>query len=103
MDIDFAYQSFKWGNNAKNNAEVTVVIIGLSSSNNKRKIIFYELDKKTVKEISPYLVEGGKITIKEQKKSMSGLPLMIYGNKPSDGGGLILEEEEYQTTVKSFP
>ena len=34
---------------------------------------------------------------------MSGLPLMIYGNKPSDGGGLILEEEEYQTTVKSFP
>ena len=42
-------------------------------------------------------------TLKEQKKSMSGLPLMIYGNKPSDGGGLILEEEEYQTTVKSFP
>ncbi len=30
IEIDFAYQSFKWTNNAKGNAGVTVIIVALS-------------------------------------------------------------------------
>ena len=37
--IDFAYTSFKWSNNAKNNAGVTCIIIGLSKlARGKRKL-----------------------------------------------------------------
>ena len=34
LNINFAYKSFKWGNNAKHNAGVTCVIIGISLKNN---------------------------------------------------------------------
>ena len=39
--ISFAYQSFKWTNNAKNKAGVTCVIIGLCSSNNTKERQLY--------------------------------------------------------------
>jgi hypothetical protein len=37
IEIDFAHQSFKWLNNAKSNANVIVVIIGLSNSTSNIK------------------------------------------------------------------
>ena len=39
LEIFFAYQSFKWTNNAKDKAGVTVVIIGVSNINIKKKDI----------------------------------------------------------------
>ena len=38
-EISFAYQSFKWGNSAANNAGVTVTIIGFSNKNENSVII----------------------------------------------------------------
>ncbi len=42
LQIQFAYQSFKWENNAKQNAAVMVVVIGLSSNE------FVEAKKHTI-------------------------------------------------------
>src|SRR5690554_5078061 len=40
IEIDFAHQSFKWTNNAKGNAGVTVIIIGLRNISNAPKYLF---------------------------------------------------------------
>jgi hypothetical protein len=57
IEIFFAYQSFKWKNNAKDNAGVTVVIIGLEIKKNYKKYLFIENIKKQVKNINAYLVQ----------------------------------------------
>ena len=39
VEISFAYSSFKWANNAKHNAGVTCIIIGLQNINNIKERI----------------------------------------------------------------
>lgn len=59
VEIDFAYKSFKWGNSAKNNAGVTVVIIGIRNRDDSSAHYLYNgqlLEK--VSAISPYLTSG---------------------------------------------
>lgn len=42
IDISFAYTSFKWKNNAKHNAAVVVIIVGLKTKERKVKNIYIE-------------------------------------------------------------
>lgn len=94
VEIDFAYQSFKWKNSAKDVAGVSVVIIGIRNRSNSPKFIFSLNKRRTVKNINPYLIDSSDIIIGKRKNSISGLPKMSFGNMPNDGGGLILETEE---------
>lgn len=55
VKIDFAYTSFKWANNAKGNAGVTVIIIGLSNNNNGFAHLFDGSIKREVENITAYL------------------------------------------------
>lgn len=104
IEIYFAYQSFKWNNNAKHNATVTVIIVGLSNKNNKKKILFDSNEKfKLCNTINAYLLEGSNIIIGRQSGSISGLPEMVFGSKPSDGGFLILEKEEMESIIFEYP
>ena len=50
--ISFAHTGFKWSNLASHNAGVTVVIVGLSTSPKKNRLLFYKNEKgdTTVKE-----------------------------------------------------
>ncbi|NWQ03487.1 DNA methyltransferase, partial [Escherichia coli] len=55
IQINFAYKSFKWANNAKNNAAVIVVIVGFGPLDTKvNKYLFVDETKKLVSNISPY-------------------------------------------------
>ena len=54
-EILFAHTSFKWSNNAKNNAGVTVVIIGVGNKTTQSKFLFNEKQKISAENISPYL------------------------------------------------
>ncbi|MFV0151660.1 hypothetical protein OBJ97_00240 [Empedobacter falsenii] len=58
LEISFAYQSFKWINNAKGNAGVTVVIIGLRNTSSKVKLLFSDSIAKEVKNINGYLLDA---------------------------------------------
>ena len=40
IEIGFAHPQFKWGNNAKNNAQVICSIIGLQTKNQNRENTF---------------------------------------------------------------
>ena len=106
VQIDFAYQSFPWSNNAKNKAGVHVVIIGLNS-NPTHKTIFKEVDgdvqKTNIKNISPYLTPGSNLVVKATSKSLVGSSKMVAGNKPTDGGNLMMSYDEKERLIAQEP
>ncbi|MEL7662633.1 MAG: DNA methyltransferase [Methanosarcina mazei] len=103
LEIDFAYQSFKWKNNAKDNAGVSVVIIGLRCLSKNTKFIYFENRRKQAENINPYLIDAANIIIPKRKTSISRLPRMSFGNMPNDGGHLILSTEEMDKIISSYP
>ena len=92
--IDFAYKSFMWKNNAKNNAMVAVTIMGLSNKNTETKR-YYNGDKVNyVENISPYLIVGKTTFVEPTNTSISGFPEMIKGCSPVDNQNLLMVLEE---------
>ena len=97
IEIYFAYSSFKWSNNAKNNAGVTCTIIGLRSLifyEKSSKYLFNENKKKLVQQINPYLSIGTNVIVNKQNSSISGFPPISFGSMPNDGGALLLDKYE---------
>ncbi len=103
VEIFFAYQSFMWKNNAKNNAGVSVEIIGLREPDNRLpKAIYSNEKKKLVKNISPYITESENYFVEAANSPLNNLPRMVMGSMPRDGGNLILSEEEKER-IESLP
>ena len=95
-DIRFAYTSFKWSNLASNKAGVTVAIVGLGFPTSSPRFLFehQEHGKISIREgesITPYLTLGRRVIVQKRAQPDPQLHLMEFGNKPSDGGNLLLE------------
>jgi hypothetical protein len=97
IEIDFAYQSFKWTNNAKGNAGVTVIILALRNVSDEPKYLFVDNFKKLAKNINPYLTDATNIIVTGRSKPLSKFPEMSFGSMPNDKGYLLLDEEEKNT------
>lgn len=98
-EIRFAYTSFKWANLASHNAGVTVAVVGIGLPTSEPRRLFDHQDSGTVVlreglSITPYLTIGPRIIVEKKKESISGLSVMEFGNKPSDGGNLLLSRDE---------
>ena len=102
IKISFAYQSFKWFNNAKHNAGVTCVIIGLTNQEGKRKL-YSGIECISCDNINPYLSSGSNCIVVPQNKSLSCLPQMQKGCAPGDGGNLLLSKEEKDELISKYP
>ncbi|HRO48021.1 DNA methyltransferase [Agriterribacter sp.] len=94
IEIGFAYQSFKWSNNAKGNAGVTVIILSFRNASNEEKFLFAGNIRKEAKNINPYLLDYANIIITGRSKPISKVAEMSFGNMPNDGGFLLLEEDD---------
>ena len=103
LEIGFSYDSFRWSNNAKYNAGVTCIIISLRNISKKDKFIFGESSTKKVKNINAYLIASKNIFVSKKNNSISDLPKMSYGNKPVDGGNLLLNEGERNKIINEYP
>ena len=103
LEIGFAYKSFKWSNSAKNNAAVVVVILGLQNVNNNKKLLYGNNIMQKVDFINPYLLPNVKAIIGRTTIPISNFPSMIRGSMPSDGGHLILSEEEKTSLIEKHP
>jgi hypothetical protein len=101
--IIFAHRPFHWSNLASHNAGVTVVIVGLSRANTRPKLIFDDGEVRAVNNIGPYLIPTENVIVEKLSKPVNGMPRMDYGNKPTDGGNLILDENERQQIIDSNP
>jgi hypothetical protein len=107
--IHFAHRTFKWGNEARGNAAVHVVIIGFGNFDSGEKLIYEYDDIKgephelKAKNINPYLVEGKDILIPSRSKAICVSPEIVWGNKPVDGGNLLFTDDEKNEFIKKEP
>ena len=102
LEIFFTHQSFKWENNAKGNAGVTVVIVGIRNVSNEEKKIYKDGQYSIVKNINPYLTKGSTIYIEKRSKLLSSHLLEVkYGNYTGGCEELILSELEKKKLIES--
>lgn len=101
LEICFAHTSFQWSNLASHNAGVTVVIVGIAQVSSDPKLLFEtaqdgEVSVRSDRAISPYLTLGTATIVSKSRIPVSDVALMEFGNKPSDGGHLLLEKNELE-------
>lgn len=103
LSIAFAHRPFTWNNLAKSNAGVTCVIVGLSSTADLKPLLFEAESVKAARNIGPYLLDMDTVIVQRRSGSISNLPEMDNGNKPSDGGWLILAADELSVLRATHP
>nr|WP_226892829.1 DNA methyltransferase [Phycobacter azelaicus] len=100
-EIAFAHTSFKWANLASHNAGVTVVIVGISNNSGPQRKLFSlnengETVSREATNINAYLVAGADIVVQKSRKPLTQVADMSFGNKPVDGGNLLLRLDEVE-------
>lgn len=101
VHIDFAHRTFKWNSEAKEKAAVHCVIIGFSIAGNTQPKYIYTngVASQPAKNINPYLVDAPDVLISSRGAALCAVPRMTKGNQPSDGGNLILSQEERDALI----
>jgi|LakMenEpi03Aug12_release.lakeMendotaPanAssembly.Ray.scaffolds.fasta_scaffold00932_27 hypothetical protein len=109
IKIHFAHRTFKWSNEAKGNAAVYCVIIGFANFDTTNKSIFEYEDIKgealevKAKNINPYLVDAKDILIEKKSNPICKVPVIYKGNQPTEGGFLLLDEDEKKEYLSKEP
>lgn len=116
LEIAFAHRTFAWGSDARGKAHVHVVIIGLAHAKTAPKVrrlfsyndINGEPQESQHAALSPYLFDASAlanphVVVREEARPINGLPKLIIGSKPIDGGHLIMPREERDAIVKDYP
>ena len=104
IHIDFAHRTFRWDSEANIKAHVHCVIVGFSCApSNKPHYLFTGERFQQASNINPYLIEAGNIFIESRNNPICDVPLMSTGNRPADGGHLIIEAKDYDDFVKREP
>ncbi|MHB8844710.1 MAG: class I SAM-dependent DNA methyltransferase [Nitrospirota bacterium] len=107
--IHFAHRTFRWSNEARGQAAVHCVIVGFALYDSPRKRLFEYVDlasephEVAVDNITPYLAPGPDVIIKKRQTPICNVPVMRYGNKPSDDGNFILDDDEKKALLKKEP
>lgn len=116
LELGFAHRTFAWGSDARGKAHVHVVIIGMSKASDapkERRLFSYpDINGEPVESfhtaLSPYLFDAGGISdshlvVRESSKPLNGLPKIVIGSKPIDGGHYIFSAAERVELLKSEP
>jgi len=101
--IKFAHRPFDWQNLASNNAGVTCIIVGITPNAPKVRKLYDGEQVKDCKNIGPYLIEMDNVIVQKQRKPIHEYHIMDYGNKPTDGGNLILSSDEKNHLLYQYP
>ena len=104
IHIDFAHRTFRWDSEASLKAHVHCVIVGFSIAENKAdRRLFDNGTERKCKNINAYLIEASNVFITSNKKPICNVPVMTTGNRPADGGNLIIEAEDYDEFIRKEP
>ncbi|MEQ1837012.1 MAG: DNA methyltransferase, partial [Candidatus Nitrotoga sp.] len=107
--IHFAHRTFQWNNEARGKAAVHCVIIGFGSFDVEKKIIYEYEDIRgephgvAVKNINPYLVDAPNVLLESRTHPISAVPEMVNGSKATDGGNLLLSDDEKHELIAAEP
>ena len=103
-EIFFAHRSFKWNNNARKNAGVTCVIIGIQSIiKNTVKVIYMNNKRECAQNINAYLIDYKDLYIKANKQTISNFPDMSLGSTALDGDNLKLTVSDTNKIIHKNP
>ena len=104
IKIDFAYRTFKWSSESKENAAVHCVIIGFSKKGKAENLLVDENGNRSIVQgISPYLTAGNSIIVQQHSEAIMDVPKLILGSMAKDGGGFLIEPEEYEQIKENDP
>lgn len=108
IKIRFAYQGFKWRNNARDQAGVHVCVIGLTMKPEPVRFLFTRRsdggwEKTQPINISPYLLSGNDVVVTDRRKPLAHALPMIRGSQPTDGGNLILSTADREALIEQEP
>lgn len=104
IHIDFAHRTFKWNSESNDKAKVHCVIVGFSSTFTKSSRIIYDNNRaQTVDNINAYLIDAPDVFVANRTKPICDVHEMSTGNRPADGGHLIIEADEYEDFIAKEP
>ena len=119
MAIEFAHRTFTWTNEAAGIAAVHCVIVGfgmktrVNALKNKRLFDYFDEDgqfdpsgaprEMKASQINPYLVDAPTITLGRRAAPLCTVPQMLKGSQATDGGNLLLSDEEKQLLLAKEP
>lgn len=105
-EIKFGHRTFKWSSEASGPAAVHCIIIGFERNPRQKRLFDYRtpdaqpVEVPAVENVSPYLTDSPTIIVDPSSKPInSQLGEVFYGNKPTDGGWLIIDADEYGAVV----
>lgn len=101
--INYAYRTFVWDSEAKIKAHVHCVIIGFSTFDRTKKCLYQDGQVKEVQNINAYLCDAPDVIVESRAKPICAVSPMVYGNKPADGGNLIIEDSDYSDFISKEP
>ena len=105
MQIIFGRRTFKWDSESFHKAAIHCVVIGMADKALPvDKKIFDGEEVLPATNINPYLVDAPTVFIESRAKHLQPfVPRIFLGNKPSDGGNLILTADERKTLLRREP
>ena len=104
IHIDFAHRTFRWDSEASIKAHVHCIIVGFSVAPNSKPKQLYSSERfQLVDNINFYLVEAPTVFVESRNKPICNIPSMTTGNRPADGGHLIIEDDEIDEFLKKEP
>jgi len=104
IHIDFAHRTFRWDSEASIKAHVHCVIVGFSCAPNAAAKRIYTMERyQEVENINPYLIDAPVVFVESRKKPLCSVAEVLTGNRPADGGSLIIEENELISFIGNSP
>ena len=104
IHIVFAHRTFRWDSEASIKAHVHCVIVGFSPAPNQAPKRIYTMERyQEAENINPYLLDAPNAFVDSRNKPICDVPLMTTGNRPADGGHLIIEADECDEFIAKEP
>lgn len=110
FEIDFAHRTFAWTSEAPSAAVVHVVVVGFSEKGAggvKQLFDYPELKGQPVaapaKAVNIYLADSAVMAIGKHSLPLVPVPKLTEGNRPQDGGGLLVSPEEREEIIRGDP
>ncbi len=116
LEIAFAHRTFAWGSDARGEAHVHVVILGLDRREHARphkRLFTYpaldaEPEESRPRAVSPYLIDAAgladpHVTVREENAPINGMRRLVIGSKPIDGGQYIFDAAQRRALLESEP
>src|SRR5699024_5997759 len=104
------HQTFAWVSEAPGMAHVHCVIVGFDKRRTPPQVLYTYADPKVTptatpaENINPYLLDAPHLFVEKRSTPLSpSIPLVTYGSKPTDGGNLLIDDQQEYADVMADP